>query len=109
MTKTITVTPSEAARAQRPEVPLVEYSSYEEWENRIFRTAQYFTVVRFGVPGGSECLTTQSFPVALAAADSEPRSLIYCVGIGGHAFCLVRKDWGRFAQLWLARHNNHTS
>ena len=74
----------------------------EEYEDGIFLTVSYFSVVRFGVPSGSQCATTNSFPKALALAHDNDRALIYCINIAGRAFCIPKKQYEHFAVLWMS-------
>lgn len=76
-------------------------NSLAEFEERIFRGAICFNVVRFGTHNGSECQTTDSFPRALYLAHQQTRTLIYVVSSDGRAFCMSHKDYGKFATLWL--------
>jgi len=94
---------------QRPKLKLVREDDPEfggtlqEFEDRIFRDAQFFFVVRFGTHNGSECQTTSSFPVALYLAHQKPRTLLYVISHSGRAFCMSHHDYARYAQLWLEK------
>jgi hypothetical protein len=78
----------------------------DEFEERIFRTADHFNVIRYGVPAGSECATVATFPEAMALAHNNPRVLVYVVSTTlGHAFCMGRKDYNRYAEIWLSMSN----
>jgi len=97
-TRHLSVVASNAART-------AEYGdSLAAFEERIFRGAICFNVVRFGVPAGSECQTTDSFPRALWLAHQQPRTLIYVVSSDGRAFCMSHKDYGKFALIWQETH-----
>lgn len=74
-----------------------------ESEERIFRQAHHYSVVRFRAGGGSEITTTHSFPHALQIAlltDEEHRYLIYAVTERGEAFCMAPSDYPKFALLY---------
>lgn len=94
---------------QRPKLRLVRENDPEfgltqtDWEERIFQNVSHFSIVKFGVPEGSVCFTTDSFPKALAAAHGDKRILIYVVNPEGRAFCMSHKDYAKFATLWLQR------
>jgi hypothetical protein len=73
----------------------------EEFEERIFRVADHFNVVRFGA-FGSEVATVKTFPEAVYLASQQPRSLIYAVSsFTAQAFCLGKKDWEKYARITL--------
>lgn len=86
--------------------PLSEFgNSREEFEERIFRSAFCFNVVRFGSHNGSEIATVTRFPQALALAQGNKRVLIYCVNSAGNAFCIPWKEYPKYAELWLSRNS----
>jgi hypothetical protein len=58
--------------------------------------------MRFGTHNGSEIKTVKSFAVAVYLAHNNPRMLIYAVTDEGQAFCIPKKDYGKYAQLWLS-------
>lgn len=90
-----------SARPKKPEVlPLTEFPSREAWEESIFKDALYFTVVRFGVPSGSQTYTCETFPEALEQAKKYERALIYCVNAQGNAFCLVKGEYDKYSKIW---------
>ena len=74
----------------------------EEFEERVFRVASHFNIMRFGTHNGSEIKTVKSFAVAVYLAHNNPRMLIYAVTDEGQAFCIPKKDYGKYAQLWLS-------
>ena len=76
----------------------------EVFEERAFRTATHFNVVRFGTHNGSEIATVKSFAVAVYLAHDNPRMLIYAVSSEGQAFCIPKKDYGKYAQIWMGMH-----
>lgn len=83
-------------------IPYGEFgNNIDEFEERIFRNATIFNVVRFGVPAGSEIATTDSFPKALALASEKPRSIIYAATTEGRAFCIPKKQYLKYSQIWL--------
>ena len=73
----------------------------EDWEERIFRNAHHFNVVRFGHVEGGECCTTPDFAEAIYIAHSNPRSVLYAVTLAGRAFCMAKKDYEKFARIYL--------
>ena len=82
--------------------PLNEFgNSREEYEERIFRSAICFNVVRFGSHNGSEIATTDTFPKALALAATSQRSLIYAVNSAGDAFCIPKSSYLYYSEVWL--------
>lgn len=93
---------------KRPHLTLVPTGEYgntlDEFEEKIFREADHFNVVRFGTHNGSEIKTVKSFAEAVYIASNDPRILIYAVALSGRAFCLARKDFGKFAEIWLEMH-----
>lgn len=96
--------PKHLSLAASNPAPLNEFgATIEEREERIFRSALYFSIIRFGVPNGSECATTNTFPKALALASGNDRTLIYCVNSEGTSFCVPKKDYPKYAELWLRR------
>jgi hypothetical protein len=74
----------------------------EEFEERLFRTADHFNIVRFGTHNGSEIKTVRNFAEAIYWAHNNPRVLIYVVTLSGNAFCMSRKDYNRYAEIWLS-------
>lgn len=73
----------------------------EQWEERLFRQAHHYNVVRITAGNGSEIMTTDNFAVALAAAYDKDRTLIYVVTEREEAFCMSPKDYPKFAALYL--------
>lgn len=75
----------------------------EQYEERVFRAASYYNVVRFRAYGESEIATTTSFRKALTIAhtNDEHRYLIYVVAENGEAFCMAPKDHAKFAEIFL--------
>lgn len=103
-------------RKRQPKLTLVNYerqpefgASVQEWEERIFRAAAYFSIVRYGVPAGSECATTDTYPRALHLAYGNPRALIYAVTLAGRAFCIPRSEYSKYAALWLSMASRHST
>lgn len=83
--------------------PKGEYgNTLQEYEERIFKAAVCFNVVKFASHSGSQCATVNSFPKALVLAQETERSLIYCVAGDGRAFCIPKKEYGKYALLWMA-------
>ena len=76
----------------------------DTWEERVFRGAAYFNVVRFGSHNGSEIKTVETLPQALAEAGDNKRALIYGVCLSGRALCIPRKAYAHYAQVWLETH-----
>ncbi len=74
----------------------------EAFEERIFRCANHFNVVRFGVPSGSEIKTVKTFSEAIYNAHGNPRALIYAVALSGDAFCISKTEYGKYAEVWLS-------
>lgn len=72
-----------------------------DWEQRVFRNASHFTVVRYGVATGSERTTVDTFPQALAVAGYNSRVLVYAVTDSGRAFCVPRSEWFKYYEIWL--------
>lgn len=90
-------------RKKPPKTVLKEYpNSLEEWEERVFRDALYFTVVRFGYVSGGEVCTLKTFPEAIYVAHQNERSLLYAVDTKGNGFCMPRKEYEKYARIWLA-------
>ena len=96
-------------RVKQPKLTVINYerqpefgNSVQEWEERIFKRVSHFNVIKFGVPGGSQCATIAAFPQALALAHGNKRMLIYCVDTEGRAFCMSWKDYEKFAEMWLS-------
>jgi hypothetical protein len=84
-------------------------ATQQDWEERIFRQASYFTVVRFGVLGGSQCATVKGFAEAYYLAHQEPRALIYAVAGNGQAFCIPKTDYSKYAEIWFSRASSKPS
>lgn len=78
------------------------WGTRQEWEERIFRNANHFTVVRFGVPNGSESTTVKTFAEAYYVAHQEPRALIYAVTLSGRAFCVPASEYVKYAEIHLS-------
>jgi hypothetical protein len=76
----------------------------EAFEERVFRTASHFNIVKYGTFNGSEIATVKSFAVAVYLAHENPRMLIYAVTDDGRAFCIPKKDYEKFAEIWLGMH-----
>lgn len=99
--------PSTQPRRKKPQLTLVparepEFgNTQQEWEERIFRAANHFNVIRYGVPAGSECATVKTYPEAIHLAYDNPRALIYAVTLAGHAFCIPRKEYEKYSAVWL--------
>lgn len=73
-----------------------------QWEERVFRIADHFNVVRFTGGGGSDICTVKTFSEALQLAHNKPRHLIYVVADEGHmAFPMSPKDHAKFAEITL--------
>ena len=80
-----------------------EYGTTREaFEERVFRTASHFNIVKYGTFNGSEIATVKSFAVAVYLAHANPRMLIYAVSSEGLAFCIPKKDYGKYAEIWLS-------
>ena len=77
-------------------------TTVDEWEERIFRVASHFNVVRYGTHNGSEVATVATFPKALALAGNNARALIYAVTYEGRAFCIPSKAYQHYAEIWLS-------
>lgn len=72
---------------------------YEEW---VFRNADHFNVVRFTSHSGSQIMMLKSFASAVYVASENERSLLYAVSSKtGDAFCVVRDEWPKYAELTL--------
>lgn len=77
----------------------------EQYEERVFRQAHHFNVVRFTPTHGDFIATVKTFPEAIYLAlgdESEGNKLIYVVTERGDAFCMSPKDYGKYALLHLA-------
>lgn len=73
----------------------------EQWEERIFRIADHFNVVRHNPGGGSDIATVKTFTEALFLAHNKERHLVYVVTLNGDAFCMPPKDYAKFADMTL--------
>ena len=75
----------------------------EQYEERVFRQAHHYNIVRFRPGGGSEIHTTEDFRTALHTAlqKNDHRYLLYVVTERGEAFCMSHKDYGKYAQIFL--------
>lgn len=75
----------------------------DQYEERLFRNAAYFNVVRFRAFSTPEVATTPSFRKALVIAHSNDayRYLIYVVTHNGEAFCMAPKDHAKYAEIFL--------
>jgi len=69
--------------------------SVEEWEERVFRHAAYFTVWR----RNEEQRIFPSFRQAVADAMTDRRALVYAVTGTGRSVCLIRKRWDHYLTL----------
>lgn len=77
----------------------------QQWEERVFRNAHHYNVVRIATHQGSEITTVDTFAKALHLvheADGH-RKLIYVVTEQAEAFCMSPKDYPRFAELELEK------
>jgi hypothetical protein len=86
-------------------IPYGEFgNNVDEFEERIFRNASHFNVVRFGTHNGSESTTTDNFLKALELVKNEPRALIYAATTEGRAFCVPKKQYEKYRKLWETIH-----
>lgn len=98
--------PKHKSKSERPSRPYDENcfeGTLMDWEARVFRNAEYFTVVRYGVSGG-ECAEVRTFPQALSLIETNSRALVYAVTKSGRNFCVPRSEWPKYHQIWLAEH-----
>ena len=109
MTSNNTYPAPKPRRVKQPKLTVINYerqpefgNTLEEWEERIFRAAAFFGVVRYGVPAGSECVTVDSYPKALHLAYGQDRYLVYAVTLAGRAFCIPRSEYQKYARIWLS-------
>jgi hypothetical protein len=76
-----------------------------DWEEAIFRHAEYFTAVRRlprrfkGAPVEFDRREFKSFPAACKDAGDDPQVMVYAVS-EGHSFCIPRNEWERYALIW---------
>ena len=99
---------SKRGSRKQPPAPIVQpfdencfEGTLADWEERVFRSASHFTVVRYGVATGSERVTVDTFQYALALAGNNPRALVYAVTGSGRTFCVPRKEWLKYYEIWL--------
>lgn len=82
--------------------------SPEDWEDRAFAQARYFTVHRFSSDERREIMDELSFPEALArigdATKEGYRTLLYVVTHAGRVVCLPAKRYPEFIKQWASRH-----
>lgn len=78
-----------------------EYGTRDEWEEQLFRNADHYNVWRFGYVTGGEVFTTKSFSEALYVACSNDRACLYVVTAEGSGFCMGRKDYKKYADLFI--------
>lgn len=73
----------------------------EAYEERVFRQAHHYNIVRFRPGGGSDITTVKEFPLALwiAHLKDDHRYLLYVVTEHGDAFCMSHKDYAKFALI----------
>lgn len=76
-----------------------------DWEEAIFRHAEYFTVVR-KLPRTVKYESVkydrrvlQTFPEAVANAKGDPTAMVYAVS-DGHSFCIPPKEWEKYGLIW---------
>lgn len=85
--------------------PHPEYgATRQQWEERVFRQASHFNVIRLTSHQGSFIATVRTFAEALYLTledKEEGRKLLYTVAPNGEAFCMSPKDYGKFAELTL--------
>lgn len=72
-----------------------------QWEERVFRQATHFNVVRIVAGNGSDIATVDTYAKALHLAYGKLRTLIYVVA-PREAFCMSNKDYGKFAEIALS-------
>jgi hypothetical protein len=77
----------------------------EQWEERVFRQADHFNVVRF-TPTEGKFLSSglKTFAEALYMAtriNAGDRVFIYAVNALGEAFSIAAKDYAKFAEITL--------
>lgn len=101
---------SKKGNRKKPPTPIVQpfdencfEGTLSDWEQRVFRNASHFTVVRYGVAAGSERATVDTFPQALALAGYNSRVLVYAVTNSGRAFCVPRSEWFKYYDIWNQR------
>lgn len=75
----------------------------EQYEERIFRQASHYNIVRLRAGGGSEIATTTDFREALTVVltEDDHRYLLYVVTENGEAFCMSHKDYAKFAEIYV--------
>ena len=72
------------------------YAREEDWEDAIFRNADHFTVFRTR----TDKQYFNDFAEACINAYHHPRALVYAVARSGRAFCVVRKRWAHYLEIW---------
>ena len=99
--------PSIQVRPRRPNPPPNECftGTRDEWEEAIFRHAHHFNVfrlhrrVKLGMPV-RETQVYPTFPEATADAGPDIQAMVYAVTENGDSFCVPRKLWGHYQQIW---------
>jgi hypothetical protein len=81
----------------------------EEWEESIFRHAEYFTVVRKlprevkYTPVKYDRREYKDFLIAAGDAVDDPTAMVYAVA-EGHQFCIPRSEWDKYSKIWEEAH-----
>jgi hypothetical protein len=81
--------------------------SLEDWEDRVFDAAAYFTVVKGRSPFTRERFTCGTFPQALEVCtklqiDQTGGPMIYAVTASGRHVMLVPEKWSYYLTRWVA-------
>lgn len=72
-----------------------------KWEEKVFRNALYFLVIRFlDRPRPAERRVFTQFPDAVEAARSGPRALIHAVDQAKNDVCFERAKWSHCLEIW---------
>lgn len=74
----------------------------DEWEDALFGNAHHFNVYRRFGRGRSDTKEFGTFPEAIADAGPDDRALVYAVTASERFFCVERKKWPHFSELWEA-------
>ena len=81
-------------------IQIARFGTVEEYDDAIFRRAEYFNVARKVGVGASQVQRFEDFPTAAYDAIKDHRAMVYAVTPEGRYVCLPRKRWLHFLEMW---------
>lgn len=72
----------------------------EDWETKVFKDYDYFTVYRFYGLGSKDKQEFKSFPEAIEAAKGDRKALVYVISKAGRSVVCVKNRWDEYMNIW---------